>query len=106
MPVTEMLLAEDLFEQLLAGEKSVTMRNGHRDVRPGSFVFKCTQDESRSAKVDVIQVLHSRLADVPIGFLMEEGFDSTEQAEEALRRFYPHITKESEVTVIVFTFAA
>ncbi len=102
MPIDNLLLAGDLFEQLLAGNKEAIIRLGYQDVRLGELVFKRTEDEDKSAAVDVFMVIHTEIRDVPEILLEAEGFKDYDEAVAGLRRFYPDVTLLSEVTVLVF----
>ena len=100
--IGNLLLAPDLFQDMLDGHKKVTLRLGHRDIRPGKFTFRSTADERQAADVRVLVVLHSLLMDVPLDCLEAEGFASRDAALITLRRFYPEVTQLSEVTLIMF----
>ncbi len=102
MTIDNLLLAEDLYEKLLAGEKEITLRLGYRDVRMGELVFAPTGDESRNIAVNVYMVVHAALRDIPDILLETEGFKNHEEAVAGLRRFYPDVNLDSEVTVILF----
>lgn len=97
----KLMLADDVFDALLDG-KYVTIRYGRRDLQLGDLLFESTDDTSRSAVVNVRIVYYSKLRDVMLVHLLNDGFKDYYDMESKMKRFYPNISLDSEVTTIVF----
>jgi hypothetical protein len=98
--MNKLLLAEDIFDALESG-KLTTIRKGRRDVSLGDLLFESVSGE-RQEVVNVINVHYCQLGNVYIGDLQNDGFKDHYDMWEQMRRFYPDITFEDEVTTIKF----
>ena len=96
----ELLLAEDVFDALEKG-KLTTIRKGRRDVALGDLLFTSIE-KKRLEVVNVINVHYCKLANVYIGDLTNDGFKDHYDMWEQMKRFYPDITFDDEVTTIKF----
>lgn len=96
----KLMLAEDVFDALVDG-KDVTIRKGRRDIQLGELLFESV-DEHRKQIVNVKMVVYCNLDFIPEDFVWSDGFDSHEDMEEKMKRFYPDITADTECTVVVF----
>lgn len=95
-------LADDLFGPIRSAEKLTTIRKGRRDVALGDLRFEGATDESLSEVVNVTSVIFTTLAGVSKAVLESDGFEDHDDALEQMKRFYPDITLNTEVTVIDF----
>jgi len=87
-------LAEDLIPLLQSGEKLVTIRKGLR-------LFGSTVEiEGHLAAVDCVE--HSTIAKCPLKVLKDDGFKSRKDAVTKMKRFYPDITKNTDITIVRF----
>lgn len=96
----KLLLAEDVFDGLEKGKRT-TIRQGRRHIELGGLLFESTEVK-RHKVVSVISVHYCRLANVYIGDLTNDGFKDHNDMWEQMKRFYPDITFDTEVTVIKF----
>ena len=101
-----LLLADDLFPDLINGKKNITIRNGRREISTGDLRFTtvsgnevCGQGE---CIVDVWKVQYKPLGAVTKQEARQDGAKDIEELVEDMKRFYPDITKETIVTVIHF----
>ncbi len=95
-------LADDLFGPLRAAEKFCTIRKGRRDVELGDLQFEGAEDVSLKEVVQVTSVTFTTLGGVPEETLEADGFRDHDDALEQMKRFYPDITFDTEVTVVDF----
>jgi hypothetical protein len=94
-------LAPDIFDQLQAEEKRVTIRKGRRDIQLGILDFVCTSG-TRGATVNVTSVEYTSLVMVTQDDLVSDGFKNIAELYDTMKRFYPDITLKDEVTIIRF----
>lgn len=90
----ELRLAEDLIPSLVFGEKLVTIRKGKRMF--GSTV----RIAGHLAAVDLVQ--HSTINSCSLKILKNDGFKSRKDAVEKMKRFYPDITGDTDITIVEF----
>lgn len=100
-PLVALLLAEDLIDSTISGEKLVTIREGHRDYKPGKVVFACPSVEWSMMK-EITKVKHTTPKKCASLDYLDEGWKSREHMVEDLKRFYPNLTMDSPITVIRF----
>jgi hypothetical protein len=93
-------LLEDIFDSLEKG-KLTTIRKGRRDIKLGDLLFESVETK-RQELVYVISVHYCRLADVPLDDLQNDGFIDHQDLAERMKRFYPDIILNDEVTVVKF----
>lgn len=93
-------LADDLFP-LLLNTKFSTIRFGRRDIQLGELTFENVSD-SDSKVVNVIRVVHSKVHSLMAFEITDDGFKNINDLIEGMKRFYPDIDRQSEVTVIEF----
>jgi len=87
-------------EAVLLGMKIISIREGHIDYRVGEEVFIVCLEQGWCAVADLVCSRHTTLRHVRPIELFADGFADLDQALEALRRFYPDLTLDSEVTVV------
>lgn len=93
-PIEEMIMA------VIDGTKTITIREGHRDYRPGLPVMLCCHLESWAVMADIENVRHCVLNEVTREEWADDGFTSQEDLLTGLQRFYPNMTMDSPVTII------
>lgn len=100
-PLQALLIApEPLMRQAIEEDrKRITLREGHRDYRPGP-VMLCCQIEPWCVMADIVEVRHCKLKQVTREEWEADGFDSQEQMLREMRRFYPNLNWGSPVTVV------
>jgi hypothetical protein len=100
-PLTALLLAEELIDATLSGKKFVTVREGHRNYKPGRVIFACPEVEWSMMK-EITNVKHTTPKKCDKRDYLDEGWVSREDMVEDLKRFYPNLTMDSPITVIRF----
>lgn len=93
-------LFEDIFDALALG-KLTTIRKGRLIIEPGSLLFESVESK-RQEVVRVVHVQYCKLADVPLLDLQNDGFKDHLDMAEKMKRFYPAITLEDEITLVKF----
>ena len=102
--ITTLKLADDLFDGMLSGDKRVTIRNGQRNIEVDKHLtIESTNGTYPSVTVLVEMITVLRVKDLSDDFLEADGFEYLEDFIEGMSRFYPNLTEDSVVTVIVFT---
>jgi hypothetical protein len=96
----KLTLYEDVFDALALGKKT-TIRKGNVSIALGELLFQSTEVH-REAVVHVKKVYSCLLNEVIPDDLSNDGFIDHQDMAEKMKRFYPDITLESEVTVIKF----
>lgn len=96
----KLILAEDIYDMLKKG-KETTIRKGRRDIALGKLLFESI-DEKRYRMVNVLMVYYCKLSNVFISDVTNDGFKNHNDMWYQMKRFYPDITFDSEVTVIKF----
>lgn len=101
-PLYALLIAPDVFmrQAIVTGQKDGTIREGHRDYKPGTTLMLCCHLEPWAVMADVTQVRHATLRELADGELNSSGFSTRDEALAGLRTFYPNMTLDSPVTVI------
>lgn len=95
-----LLLAENVFDQLDGG-KNVTIRKGRRDIMRGGLIFESV-DKGRERLVEVGLVYYAPLRNVLLEDYVNDGFKDKTDMLTGLRKFYPDINMETEMTVVRF----
>ena len=106
-PLQALLIVPDvkMRRAVLEGTKRISIREGHRDYRPGPLVL-CCHLEPWAVMVEVTSVRHCMLAEITIEECRDEGFSSRSELLYFLRRFYPDMLSQSPITVIRWENAA
>lgn len=97
----ELKLADDLFPSLLAGSKTCTIRAGKRDYTAGPLVFSAV-NSNQSTVVKVTAVVHKKLGELTDDEAQKDGAATAAEMAQALKRFYPDITAESDITIVTY----
>jgi|ERR1035438_3696367 hypothetical protein len=95
-------LADDLFPGLADGSKTVTLRKGYRDIKPGPMMIESTSGELPTVEVDVMEVRFKRMFDLTAEEAAADGFESLDSVIPLMQRFYPDFNENSEITLIYF----
>lgn len=96
----QLTLFEDVFDALATG-KTTTIRKGRLSIALGDLLFQSTE-EIREEVVCVKMVYFCLLKDVLLDDLINDGFKNQKDMSEQMKRFYPDITLDTEVTVVKF----
>lgn len=84
---------------ILNGEKKISIREGHRDYRPGPAML-CCHLVPWAVMADITDVRHTILTGVTEEEFRADGYKSFQQMLEDLQQFYPKLECISPVTVI------
>jgi len=98
-PLQCLLLAESLVDSAMNGEKTITIREGHRDYQVGKVILACP-DIHWSMNSEVVSVKHTTLDEITDEEYTEDGFVSRADMFEGLKNYYPDLELNSPVTVI------
>ena len=100
-PLTALLIAPDegMRYDVETGLKTITIREGHRDYRPG-LVMLCCHLVPWAVQAEITDVRHCALRDVTEDEWRDDGFVSQDDLLTRMRRFYPKLGLDSDVTVI------
>lgn len=100
-PMYALLIAPDheMRRSILYGGKTITIREGHRDYRPGP-VMLCCHLVPWAVMADITNVRHCTLREVTEEEYQDDGFHTQDDLLKGLQRFYPNMTLDSPVTVI------
>jgi len=96
----QLKLFEDVFDSLQKG-KLTTIRKGRRSIDLGELRLESVETK-RHEIVEVITVYYTRLKQVNTEDLKNDGFRDHLDMWEQMKRFYPDIQLEDEVTVVKF----
>lgn len=99
--ITELKMAPDLMPSVKNGSKRITIRTGIRDIRLHKtlLIESATNSEDTHTVVPKV-IVFSTLGKIPLSFLVEDGFESHQDAVEQMQRFYPDISLFSDVTAV------
>lgn len=101
--ITELKLAPDLMEHVYDGTKRITIRTGHRNIIAGQkLIIENAEEASDWTEVYPHTIVHTSLKHVNEDYLGADGFLDPHDAAEKMKRFYPTISVDSPVTVIIW----
>ena len=89
-------LPEDHFDDLRAGKRIWTIRDGEREIEPGFLMYEGMDDKSVTEFVWVTDVYYIRLKGASV-----KTSEKLEDLIEKLTPFYPDIDGETKVTLIL-----
>ena len=100
-PLYALLIApdEEMRHRVETGEKTITIREGHRDYRAGP-VMLCCEKVPWAVMADITDVRHCALREIAEDEWTADGFVSQADLLAKMRRFYPKLELDSAVTVI------
>jgi hypothetical protein len=93
------IAGKDAHDRCEDGRKKITIREGFRHYVNGSVILCCPY-EKWCMQATITKVRHARLKNVPLYEIQLDGFLTYEDALNGLRKYYPNLTYDSEVTVI------
>jgi hypothetical protein len=97
-------LANDLFDDLLAGYKTLTVRKGIRPIGPGPLIFEPVDDDGpEPVQVEVTETVIKRLRELTNQEAQVDGGGTAIDLAFGLQRFYPEINPDSVITLIYHT---
>ena len=96
----KLTLFEDVFDALATG-KTTTIRKGKLAIVLGDLLFLSTEKE-REQVVSVKEVYYCFLKNVKLDDVIKDGFRNHQDMADQMKRFYPDITLDIEVTVVKF----
>ncbi|KKR10321.1 MAG: hypothetical protein UT37_C0003G0020 [Parcubacteria group bacterium GW2011_GWA2_39_18] len=101
-PLVALLVAPDrhMRQQILWEEKTLTVREGHRDYRVGSPVMLCCHIVPWAVMATIVEVRHCLLKEVTQEECLQDGVRNLEELLNNLRKYYPNISLDSPVTII------
>ena len=101
-PLTALLFAQKYHMDLMDGDKTITIRNGHKDYQAGDTVMLCCHITQFCELGKIKSVDHTRIKWLTPNELEDDAFSSHDHAVTELKRYYIGINLNSEVTVIRF----
>lgn len=100
--MTTIPLARDLIPAVRAGNKTATVRRGHRPYSPGHAKFVSGEQE---IPIEILSVQHLHLDDVGPEIAAADGYCDIASLRLALETFYPDLDDRAEMTVVRFKLA-
>ncbi len=94
-------LTEDLFDEVLNGNKTATTRRGARGTDLGPLKF-ISNSKGREQIVDIKYVLYTTLGNIPLQIAEAEGYNDVIDLAKILQQIYPTISGADTVTCIVW----
>jgi hypothetical protein len=99
-PVTFLLMAPDHSDNIISGQKKITIRNGERDYRVGDTLALGCHLLNWCVLADITEVRYCPLEEITEEEARDDGFSSPEEMLEGMRNYYPDINYQSRVTVV------
>lgn len=99
-PLQALLIADEYKENVLSGEKKISIREGLRNYIAGKPLMICDADTSFCVKADLKNVRHCTADKVTEEEYRADNYSSIEEMTTDLKRFYPNFTDKSFVTVL------
>ncbi len=87
-------------QAILAGDKTITLRLGHRDYQAGDKLMLCCHLDSWAVMTTVVSVRHTSLAEVGQLDWEADGFDSHQEMVEGLECYYGPMIPQQNITII------
>ena len=94
-----LIAGERMKNDVLSGVKKITIREGYRDYTKGPVLIGCHILNWVTMK-NIIRVERTKLSDINIEDIEKDGFIDHIHALGVLKKFYPNMTLNSDVTVI------
>lgn len=101
-PMVALLIAPiaTMREAIIAGRKTITIREGHRDYQVGDRVMLCCHLKIWAVMAEVTEVRHTIVRNVTEQEYNDSGYHHLAEMLADLKRFYPQLTIDSPVTVV------
>jgi hypothetical protein len=94
---------ENLFEPILRGTKTCTIRLGSRPITLGPLLFRSTaKQDNLQVEVNVTDVIVKRAGDITDEEAQKDGVQSAKDLFTRIRVFYPNLVDDDIITVITF----
>jgi len=97
--VTVLPLSDEFIPGVLADRKTTTIRRGRRTYGLGEGVLKAG---SQDIPIKVNNVRYCKFRELTEADAFRDGFESLKQLHDVLRRIYPKLDLDDEVTVVHF----
>jgi hypothetical protein len=94
-----LIAGEQMRDEVLDNIKTITIREGWRDYTPGPVLLGCHILKWATMR-NITDVQYKLLKEVTEEEYTADGFVSFDNMLDGLKRFYPNINSDSEVTVI------
>ncbi|GMR19075.1 MAG: hypothetical protein BMS9Abin34_201 [Patescibacteria group bacterium] len=91
---------EGMRQDIIAGAKQITIREGWRSYQVGCPVVLCCPIEPWCVMADIVEVRHCTLAEVTREEMEADGFQTPAEMLTGMWHFYPDMYWNSPVTVI------
>ena len=100
-PLYALLVAPDdqMRLAIVRKDKKISIREGHRDYQIGP-VMLCCHLEPWAVMADITNVRHCTLKEVTKKEYVADEVNNRQKLLELMKKFYPHMTIDSPVTVI------
>jgi len=92
------IASEKMRDDTLAGKKLITIREGHRDYKPGKVLLGCPVLNWACMR-EIISVRHTTLGEITEREMKDDGFQDYAEMEDCLKQWYPQINNLSKATV-------
>lgn len=93
-------LAEEVFDKL--PEKKTTIRKGRKNYRLG-HAWMISLEKGRRAAIHINSLMICKLGNVYECDLKNDGFKDWGDLHEGLKKYYPNLTWDDELTVVKFS---
>jgi hypothetical protein len=100
----QLLLAEDLFQPILEGQKCLTIRKGIRPIERGPLFFISPTNSDDWVLVNVYDVIFKHFQDLTQADAQQEGVPDLYTLKQGMLRFYPDLIPTTDVTLVFFTY--
>lgn len=94
-----LMATEQMRDDTLSGKKRITIREGWRDYTEGSVLIGCPS-LGWAYTATITSVKHTIVEALSPEELLDDGFQTMEDAIACLSQWYPEIGSDSAVTVI------
>ena len=99
--MTKILLSSQFISAITSGRKISTIRRGHRLYPLGLCILKAKNTE---ILVTITRVRYCICKDLTVKDAINDGFETLEALQIAIKQFYSNITPEDDVTIIEFNY--
>lgn len=98
----ELKMAFDLMPFVHRGEKTITIREGWRNITPGELLISNADDENDFINVRHFRTIHTFARYVHSNEYKADGFESIDQMVEQMKMFYPDFNHDSQATIVIW----
>lgn len=97
----EILIREELLNEVKAGRKTTTCRNGKRDYAMGETRLKSNSSEN-FAMINLLKMEYRRVDELTDEIAKTDGFDTKEKFIAVMEEIYGKLDNDSIITVVYF----